>query len=129
MQDDAAVLGQKGLHHVAVLLANSPGHHRHAAGRDPEIEADVIRVPQSRPEADTEHDLMLAAAANDLVQERDDGVLAAVHNAAAADRHDVHVRQHGDYGLLIGGGHHGLVHEAFAHQIAAHMRPAACGVL
>ena len=31
----AMVESQKGLHHVAVLLANSPGHHRHAAGRDP----------------------------------------------------------------------------------------------
>ena len=55
VQDDAAVLRQKSLHHVAILLTDSPGHHRHAAGRDPEIEADVIGVPQSRPEADTEH--------------------------------------------------------------------------
>ena len=98
------MLGEEHLEHVGVLEARRPADGGEHSRREPELQGDAVGVAGPRAAPGPDEDLVAFRRLSNLLDEREDGGAAPVHQALTAELDDVQLGQDANRRAVVGPG-------------------------
>jgi hypothetical protein len=114
-----AVLGEQILQHLRILPCHRCTEYGEHSNRHPEVDRQAVDVTSPGPRAGTEDHLVSAEVGYDLVDQRHHRGTPPVHDALAADFHDIGPRQDREIGRVFGGALYRFVTKRFSDEALA----------